>query len=264
MERERIVCPTPLCHFPIFLTHHLKAIRRCESSFTTENLAKINFLHLFLALVRKSKCDRLHSFCPPSSSSIVFLYLFWTLNVSDVYFWAHVHVLIACDVGGIYPPHMSRIVCCCRLMCTHGHVPMCRMHVHTLTLHVRKLCGGVDVSLCEACVCDTASLWLHLYPVWQIADRRRVQQQVMGGWGTGSYCPWLSHHIDLPPSYLAPAKTHSSVLTRAYYTSSLPGHTTKSEQSSYRQVERFHQVSHWSLGFHWWGGKVWRPSWPPG
>lgn len=50
--------------FPFFLTHHLKAVRRRESSFTTENSAKINFLLLFLALAGQRKHDRFHSFCP--------------------------------------------------------------------------------------------------------------------------------------------------------------------------------------------------------
>lgn len=53
----------------------------------------------------------------------------------------------------------------------------------------------------------------------------------------GSYRPWLPHHIDPPPSYLAPAKTHSSVLTQTYYTSFLPSCTTKTEQSGRWQVE---------------------------
>lgn len=191
--------------FPFFLTHHLKAIRRCESSFTTENLAKINFLHLFLALVRKSKCDRLHSFCPPSSSSIVFLYLFWILNISDVYFWAHVHVLIACDVGGIYRPHMSRIICCCRLMCTHGHVPMCRMHVHTLTLYVRKLCGGVDVSLCEACVC----VWHCVFMIAPVPWVTNSWQAACPAAGDGWVGDWLILSLALT-SYRSPSILFSS------------------------------------------------------
>lgn len=56
--------------FPFFLTLHLKAARQCESSFTAENLAKINFLLLFLALARQSKHDRSCSFLSSRPASL--------------------------------------------------------------------------------------------------------------------------------------------------------------------------------------------------
>lgn len=101
-----------------------------------------------------------------------------------------------------------------------------------------------------------APLPLHVYVHWATNSCQAACPAAGDGWGeqeggTGTYCPWLSHHIDLPPSYLAPAKTHSSVLTQAYYTSFLPCHTTKSEQSGCWQVESPKQVFsskviHWS------------------
>lgn len=72
--------------------------------------------------------------------------------------------------------------------------------VHTLTPCVVSF---------RVCVCVCAG--------WQIADGQRALQQAMGQEAAGSYRPCLARLIDLPPSHLAPAKTHSSVLTGAYY-----------------------------------------------
>ena len=56
--------------------------------------------------------------------------------------------------------------------------------------------------------------------------------------GGGSYRPWLTHHIDPPPSYLVSAKTHSSVLTQVYYASFLHSHTQRGQdKADRRQVE---------------------------
>lgn len=119
----------------------------------------------------------------------------------------------------------------------HAYASINRMHVHTPPLYVpwnkSKLCNvfchwQTDVSVyVRHCVSMIAPLW------WQIADRQRVQQQVMGRGGSSliSSLP-LSSYRSPPPSYLAPAKTHSSVLTQAYYTSFLPSQHNKEENEA--------------------------------
>lgn len=101
--------------FPFFLTHHLKAARQCESSFTVENLAKINFLLFFLALARQSKHDWFHSFCPRGLRLLpevctAFFSQFRTAWMFIGAFWWYVHALIARDVCGICSPRADSVI----------------------------------------------------------------------------------------------------------------------------------------------------------
>lgn len=89
----------------------------------------------------------------------------------------------------------------------------CCMRAHTSTLQVSRRRGLVT----RQAVCSCASLWLH--PLWTCASGdkwptgRHVQQHLKGVAAedrAGSRRAWLPRRIDPPPSYLAPAKTHSS------------------------------------------------------
>lgn len=116
------------------LTHHLKVVRQCESSFTTENFTGINFPLLFLALAGQRKRDRFHGFCPQGCTSFSISVCCDFLPVWDSFAVAvllYVRTLIAFDVCGIYSFHTDSLT---KQMHVCAHVY--HMHVHTSTLHV--------------------------------------------------------------------------------------------------------------------------------
>ena len=121
-----------LFHFSSHIILRRRARLR-ESSFTAENLAKINFLLLFLALAGQSKHDRFHSFCPrgshfpPEACSACFFLLLSVWDGLDVYR----RLLIACA-------RIDCAWCLWRLLSTHWVIWRRRrmfMHMHASQLH---------------------------------------------------------------------------------------------------------------------------------
>lgn len=176
--------------FPFSLTHHLKAARQRESSFTAENLAKINFLLLFLALARQSKHDRFHSFCPrgshlPAAACAVLFCWFGRFIVAFLIACACIdrmwHTLSTRRQHNltvqtrVYADTSPCAVCMCTpppCMCFESKVSC----VDGLPLTDWCLCVCVWVTLC---LYDCTSLCVCIG--WQIAGGQHVQQQVMGG-----------------------------------------------------------------------------------
>lgn len=121
------------------------------------------------------------------------------------------------------------LIACARIDCTW--CLWCLLSTHRVIWRSRRMFMHVQLHKSET----DLRVWLHLSTCvhWVTNGWQAACPAAGDGYGgaAGSYRPWLTHHIDPPPSYLVSAKTHSSVLTQVYYASFLPSHTTGSGQS---------------------------------